>query len=544
MKSPRLLVLAALALCACTTESIVYRTRPPFNPPPDSVNGFLGYFDVPAKTTTCGNCHVENQGKWKTTKHASAWGDLQASNHAASYCNNCHSVSQNGNRVGHPAGYAVKADSAYHDVQCENCHGPGLAHVQNPVLATVPLASANVDTGLVYTCAACHTGVHEPFVDQWKQSAHGSGPGYSAAAANPSCAPCHEGKAALQVKFGVTGKFLEKDSAGTLLRITCVVCHDPHGSPYTAQLRADPSTPSLDNLCVTCHSRSGTPPWSTASGATGTSRGAHGAQGLLVLGINVGWIPPGFTYDTNQIVSSHGTAANPNLCATCHVARTTYTDSATGAFALQSVGHLFAATPCLDSAGLPTAGTDCAASQRDFSACSSSSCHIGGPSVARSAFLTFHGRLDNLLDQIWTDTDSNKVVDPTDGGLIPQMLARADSADSAQLNFSTNVTTVAKGALFNAALAATDDRKNFLSGKLMGRTFSTHMASGNGVHNPFLLEALLTSSITALKTTYGLAAPPIDLRVHATRPPTVRVAAPKPGLVPARRAVAGGSGQR
>jgi predicted CXXCH cytochrome family protein len=521
---------ALVALGACTNDKIVYRDRPPFNPPPDSANGFLGYFDVASKQTTCGNCHVENQGKWKATKHAGAWVDLQASGHAASYCNDCHSVSANGNHAVAPAGYTKVADSAYHDVQCENCHGPGLNHVENPTAGTVPLASANVDTGLVYTCAACHTGVHEPFVDQWKQSAHGSGPAWSHAASNVACQPCHEGKGAMITKFGVTGKFLEKDSAGTLLRITCVVCHDPHGSPYTAQLRADITTPTMDNLCVTCHSRSGTPPWGAASGATGTARGAHGAQGFLVLGENVGWIPPGFQYDTSQIVSSHGTSANPNLCATCHVARTTITDKATGAFQFQSVGHLFNAVPCLDSLGIPTASTSCAPAQKDFSACTNSGCHVGGQAAARSAFIALQGNLDNMLDQIWTDQNANGIVDTTDPGLVPQMLARAlrpgaTAADTAEINFSSNVTTVVKGTLFNAALAATDDRQYFLSGKLLGRTFSTHPASGNGVHNPFLLEALLTASIAQLKTTYGFPAPPMPQAVKAIVPPGVHLKA-------------------
>ncbi len=85
-------------------------------------------------------------------------------------------------RVGKPAGYTVVPDSAYHDVQCESCHGPGLTHAENPDITTnQPLASIHVDTALANGCGGCHTGTHEPFVDQWVQSAHGSGPGFASA---------------------------------------------------------------------------------------------------------------------------------------------------------------------------------------------------------------------------------------------------------------------------------------------------------------------------------------------------------------------------
>ena len=535
MKFHRAVWFAALALGACTTEKITYVTRPPFNPPPDATNGFLGYFTVSDKQTTCGNCHVGVQATWALTKHAHAWSNLQASGHAVSSCNNCHSVSQLGNFVGKPAGYAVIADTAYQDVQCENCHGPGFRHVQNPdSVANQPLASIHVDydtiadTVLTTSCSGCHSGIHTPFVEQWKLSAHGSGPGYAVAAGNASCAPCHEGRTAMQVKFGESGNFREKSSTQTE-RIVCAVCHNPHGSPYEHQLRAPLSEPSLDQLCVRCHSRTGTPPWSVATG-NGTSRGAHGAQGLLLLGLNVGWIPPNFTYDTSQIVSSHGTAANPGLCATCHVVRTTITDQATGAFVFQSVGHLFEAIPCPNASGIPQPCERAVAPDtvHDFTGCSNSTCHVGGPQIAKNAYVTFRARLDNLLDQIWLDSNANGVIDSTDGGLIPQLVARAlrpgaTAADSAEINFRNTITTVAKGTLWNAALAATDDRPYFLSGKVLGNTFATHMASGNGVHNPFLLEALLTSSIDALHTTYGLPAPPAQfLRVQATPPPGLR----------------------
>jgi predicted CXXCH cytochrome family protein len=439
-------------------------------------------------------------------------------------------VSQLGNFVGHPAGYSTVPDSSYHDVQCESCHGPGFTHVQNPDLeANHPLASIHVDIGVVTSCSGCHTGVHTPFVEEWKASAHGSGPGFASTSTNSSCTPCHEGRKAMEVKFGVTtSNYIEKTST-THERIGCVTCHSPHGSPYEHQLRAPLSQPSRDQLCVTCHSKSATPPWGTASG-TSPARGPHGAQGLLLLGENAGWIPPGFTYDTNLIVSSHGTEANPKLCATCHVIRTTVTDELTGAFVFQSVGHSFEAIPCPDATGIPRSCATAVAPDtvHSFTACATSGCH-GSAATAKNAYVTFKARLSNLLDQLWLDTNGNGIMDSAgvDSGLLPQLVTPAQrpgatAADSAPLNFFSSTTTVAKGALYNAALAATEDRPYFANGHVLGGAFAAHLSAGNGVHNPFLLEALLISSINAVKATYGLASPPFDLRIHATMPPGLR----------------------
>ena len=172
MKHRVWLVSALLLGTACTTTDIVYRTRPPFNPPPDSASGFLGYFTASTKQTTCGNCHVEKQAAWVTTNHAHAWADLQASGHAAAYCSNCHSVSQNGNSYGKPGGYAVKADSAYLDVQCENCHGPGSDHLKDPqgrfIQKQVPET----------VCLHCHETANSPQFDDAKYRPFIVGPGH------------------------------------------------------------------------------------------------------------------------------------------------------------------------------------------------------------------------------------------------------------------------------------------------------------------------------------------------------------------------------
>src|SRR5437763_17096288 len=144
-RAVRAVVIAVLGCGGCTTEKIQYVTRP-FVQGKDTANGFLGYFTVSDKQTNCGNYHVGMQASWKSTKHAQARGDLQASGAAQSFCNSRHTVSELGNSVGKPAGYSVVADSAYQDVQCESCHGPGFTHAQNPLLANAPLASIHVDT--------------------------------------------------------------------------------------------------------------------------------------------------------------------------------------------------------------------------------------------------------------------------------------------------------------------------------------------------------------------------------------------------------------
>ncbi len=68
------LIVAAVVGCG---EEIIYLDRELFNPPPDAASGFLGYFSMSEKLTSCGNCHVGVQAEWEETHHADA--DLRAS---------------------------------------------------------------------------------------------------------------------------------------------------------------------------------------------------------------------------------------------------------------------------------------------------------------------------------------------------------------------------------------------------------------------------------------------------------------------------------
>ena len=125
------LYLGLLSFLSGCTDTVV-RDREPFNPPPDATNNFLGYFTAEEKQTTCGNCHVLHQRDWANTAHADAYAVLASSGNDVPECYTCHTVSDKGNAVAAPAGWDRVQDPAYHDVQCENCHGPGLDHVTAP----------------------------------------------------------------------------------------------------------------------------------------------------------------------------------------------------------------------------------------------------------------------------------------------------------------------------------------------------------------------------------------------------------------------------
>jgi predicted CXXCH cytochrome family protein len=492
---------------ACVDETITVRN--PFNDPVDQVNGFLGYYSVEDQQTTCGNCHADKQADWRDTKHAMAWGGLHTSEFANdTTCGVCHSVSENGNWVEGPAGYAATFDSTYLDVQCEACHGPGIAHVLEPD-ATQPLASIAVDTGATNGCGECHQDNHQPFVEQWKQSAHGN-TSRSARGREP-CAQCHEGVRALEVNFGVTSRFLEEDS-GELFPLVCVVCHDPHGGTNNEhQLRAPLELESKHQLCITCHNRNTVP--------SEGSRGPHAAQGPLVLGSDIGWYPPGLTFP-NGVTHFHGdTEANPGLCATCHVSAFEVTDPSTGGHLFSATGHTFRPIPCVDDDGIP-APEPCATSERTFEACKQ--CH-GTETNARNKYLKLWGHLDSLLTVLWDDLNDNDTLEaaPTDAGLLPQIVAVYGDIE---LDRTDTLFTFAEGILYNAQIAATDSTERFLGGRVKvgtrANSLGGHPTSGNGIHNPWLLDALLKASIAAGADFYGIVLPAgLDLKFVGVEPP-------------------------
>jgi predicted CXXCH cytochrome family protein len=352
-------------LAGCTDEKIVFRE--PFNPPPDAASGFVGYFTTSDKQTTCGNCHVGHQRDWQETRHADAYATLANNPGSQAFCFSCHTITERGNAQTGTVGWDAVQDTAYHDVQCESCHGPGVDHVEEPDGGTEPLASIAAQVDAENGCGECHNGTHHPFVNEWTQSAHATpepeimSRGEASAG---SCVPCHTAQGVLRA-WGVNSEYLERDAPFEQhLGITCAVCHDPHGSAGNeGQLRFPIDVPSEDeNLCVKCHHKRAEP--ETESSLV---RGPHSPEGPLLLGEGAGWFPPGFEPEIAEILGTHGSSANPRLCATCHVIAREVTDQATGAFQFRGVGHTFEAIQCVDANGIPLpVGTDCTLDQRDF----------------------------------------------------------------------------------------------------------------------------------------------------------------------------------
>jgi predicted CXXCH cytochrome family protein len=494
-------------LAGCTDEKIVFRE--PFNPPPDQSSGFVGYFTSSDKSTTCGNCHVDHQNKWQDTKHADAYATLVNSGAAQDFCFSCHTVNQNGNQVQAAAGWNVVQDTAYHDVQCESCHGPGVDHIEAPDASDHPVArirvlAADVATGNVDTdtatvagsCAECHSGDHHPFVEEWRQSGHARAlaeEGTFIADESPSCAPCHDARGALRA-WGVTSNYFERDSAsgaaGPHLGVVCAVCHDPHNGQFEGQLRYSISDPSFDaNLCMKCHSRRYEP-------AGNSARGPHAPQGPVLTG-TAGFWPPGF--DTTAVVATHGNpSANERLCAGCHVNSFQVEDRLTGG-TIFSTGHRFKPVPCLDpTSGEPTEDNSCAydATSRYWGACTASGCHSDA-NAAASALASQRADIQTLANILWNDVDGDQVLydtlstgafgafDAGDTGLLTQI-----PDPTTAINHKDLVVSIAEGALFNA--------------RLIGENRYANGDRSKGVHNPFLSTALLAASIEAVQTTYGI----------------------------------------
>lgn len=175
-------------------------------------------------------------------------------------CEGCHGQeAANWAHTIHAAVFTINPRNSTEAQGCEACHGPGSDHVKNPSdLSTIisfshksltPVARQNAQ------CLSCHQGGQRIF---WHGSIHENNNlacsdchnpmsnfashGLTARdSVNQTCFSCHKIQ---RVEFG-------KRSHMPLLegKISCVDCHNPHGSTTSPLLKAD----SVNEVCYGCH---------------------------------------------------------------------------------------------------------------------------------------------------------------------------------------------------------------------------------------------------------------------------------------------------
>jgi hypothetical protein len=118
---------------------------------PEPAPGAAGYVGIEA----CADCHEEVVELWKTTVHARGYESLVEVNKQYDLsCVGCHVTA-----FRQPGGSEVVENEGLRAVQCEQCHGPGSLHVEDPSTENIRL-EAPIDV-----CLQCHTPEHSDTFD-------------------------------------------------------------------------------------------------------------------------------------------------------------------------------------------------------------------------------------------------------------------------------------------------------------------------------------------------------------------------------------------
>jgi hypothetical protein len=204
----------------------------------------------------CGTCHPTETTEWEETGHSTMFEQVisyYSSSAPRPYCWECHTVGYDTTAIGNDgmydrvvaAGYSFPSDGTTWDlfvsdnptlfpvtnIQCENCHGPGGAH-----LGTITDSKMLAEVWNAGVCGKCH-----PQEVEWKVSRHNS----TGVVGNngiyqillwpgAGCARCHSSGGFVQEAAGAE---VTAQNANDFL-VGCSACHDPHS------MAADPTSGS------------------------------------------------------------------------------------------------------------------------------------------------------------------------------------------------------------------------------------------------------------------------------------------------------------
>jgi len=194
------------------------------SPPPDTVatddRTFVGQ-------KVCEGCHQQEASNWAHTIHAKV--------------------------------FTLNPRDPMEAKGCEACHGPGSAHVKNPSdFATIISFSHKSQTPIARQnaqCLGCHQGGQRIF---WHGSIHENN--------KLACSDCHNPMANF-ASHGLTARASINETCFSCHKIqrtefhkrshmplpegkmSCVDCHNPHGSTTAPLLKAD----SVNEVCYGCH---------------------------------------------------------------------------------------------------------------------------------------------------------------------------------------------------------------------------------------------------------------------------------------------------
>ena len=175
-------------------------------------------------------------------------------------CQACHQLeAEHWAHTIHAKVFTLNPNNALEARGCEACHGPGEMHARNPAEKDLIFAftrnSATAIDGQNERCLQCHKGRQRMF---WIGSVHQS--------VRLGCSDCHNPMA----KNSARGLLLREGINETCYtchaqqrtefrkrshmplpegKISCVDCHNPHGTATRSLLKAD----SVNQLCYGCH---------------------------------------------------------------------------------------------------------------------------------------------------------------------------------------------------------------------------------------------------------------------------------------------------